>query len=292
MIVSDEYRFFFVHIPKCAGSSVRQHLQKFDDRNGFYTGVSWLSELGQTDLRHMPLFVIKDQFPKEFANLHNYWSFAIIRNPFQRFASSLTQRLRMYGHQPLQKLSISEIKCEIAQAIGHLGRLPRDNHLLSPQFIHFQRQIDFVNLDGHRTVQSLYRVDEINRLLDDVNRRTGGDLESLDNPDLSPKNLSLAHRSEFLRRLVEALRPATRAIVRTLPESAKERMRALVYVPRDQRLGELFRAGHVRDFVEDYYREDIALWETVGGAAKEVTLSALQARRANRASSGEAEGRA
>lgn len=38
MIISDKYRFVFIHIPKCAGMTIQNQLQSFDDTNGAHMG--------------------------------------------------------------------------------------------------------------------------------------------------------------------------------------------------------------------------------------------------------------
>ena len=37
MIISDRNKFVFIHIPKCAGTSIRSRVEHLDDRNGAYS---------------------------------------------------------------------------------------------------------------------------------------------------------------------------------------------------------------------------------------------------------------
>ncbi len=80
MIISDKHQFAFVHIPKCAGTSLRSILQHFDDRGSKFTGrVDHHTELGELDYVHIPLFALREHFRPEFEAVQQYWSFAVVR---------------------------------------------------------------------------------------------------------------------------------------------------------------------------------------------------------------------
>ena len=169
MIICDEHRLVFVHIPKCAGTSVRKTLQNLDSRGDKFTSQrSNHPSLGQLDFVHIPLFVLREHFRPEFETLQEYWSIAVIRNPFNRFASSVSQHLNMYSAQSIQKRSREDIQIAIKTSIDYLSRQPKDPHLLSSEYIHFQKQVDYIDLDGVRVINNLYLVDEIDNLLADV----------------------------------------------------------------------------------------------------------------------------
>lgn len=52
MIIDDRHRFVFVHIPKCAGTSVRQVLKQFDSYEGRWANAKREHpELGRLLLR-------------------------------------------------------------------------------------------------------------------------------------------------------------------------------------------------------------------------------------------------
>ncbi|MAY25778.1 MAG: hypothetical protein CMK02_05710 [Polycyclovorans sp.] len=265
MIISDRHHFVFAHIPKCAGTSVRNALQHLDDRDGFYTGrVDQHPTLGLLDYVHIPLFTLRDHFRSEFEKAGDYWSFAVVRDPFGRFPSSVSQRFKMYGAGAIQNQTTEKIKAEIEHSIKFLLRQPRHQYQLPAEYIHFQKQVDYVYLDGVQIVDSLYLVDEVDRLLQDVSART--ELDSLvreggSEPRLA--NRSMVYRNEALRRLVEITRPFARIIYRAVPKSAQQRLQSMIYVPRNSRLESLFSSEYVTDFIKDYYREDLALFDDV-----------------------------
>ena len=67
MLISDSHKFAFIHIPKCAGTTVRKSLLKFDTRNNFYWMHNTLEGFGlqgekttiDFDKSHLTLNVLK-----------------------------------------------------------------------------------------------------------------------------------------------------------------------------------------------------------------------------------------
>lgn len=262
MIICDEHRLVFVHIPKCAGTSVRNTLQHFDSRGGAFTSRrSNHPSLGQLDFVHIPLFVLREHFRPEFEILKEYWSIAVIRNPYNRFASSVTQHLNMYSAQSIQTRSREDIQTAIKTSIDYLSRQPKAPHLLSSEYIHFQKQVDYIDLDGARVINNLYLVDEIDDLLADVGRRLGENLlEPTHDGGRTSENRTFVYRNDLLRRVLETSRPLAVYLANFLSESVKEDIRSLVYVPRDQRMKSIFQTNQVRDFIQEYYADDIAVY--------------------------------
>ncbi|XOZ33338.1 sulfotransferase family 2 domain-containing protein [Halomonadaceae bacterium KBTZ08] len=261
MIINDTNKLAFLHIPKCAGTSVRNSLAHLDEREGLYTGrVAWHSELGFLDYVHIPLFTLHDYFFFEYKKIAEYWSLSVIRDPFERFPSSLTQHLKMYGEKPIQKLTQKGIMLEIDKAIDYLSKSPQHNHQLPAEYIHFQKQSDYVYLNDKPIIESIYTVNELNKLIADINNYTDNDV-NLDRSENTQDNQGVIHRSIATQFLIETTRPLTRLFSKSLSTSTKKKVRSFIYVARDERLNSLFSSNHVKDFVRDYYKKDIELWE-------------------------------
>lgn len=265
MIISDKYQFAFVHIPKCAGTTVRTPLQRMDDCDGFFTSrVDHHPDLGLLDYVHIPLFTLRDYFSSEFEKVQNYWSFAVMRDPHSRFASSISQRLKKYRNQPIQNCSAVEIKEEIKRSIDFLENQLRYNHHLPAEYIHFQKQVDYILLDGKQIVDDLYTVDEVDLLLAAVSKRVGCNLCAGGNDGQMPQdNRSMVYRNELFRLLMKSTRPVTRLAARTLSENSRQKLRNMIYIRRDQRLESVFSSDYVQDFIQNYYQDDIALWNEI-----------------------------
>ena len=271
MIINDDFRFAFIHIPKCAGTSVRRPLEKFDSLHGLFSDrVDNCPALGQLDYVHIPLFTLREHFPREFKAVQEYWSFAVMRDPFSRFASSVSQRLKMYSDQPIQKRSFDEIRRVIDESIDFLGGQPAKGRLLPPEYIHFQKQVDYIQLNGVCIVDKIYLLDEVEILLADLGRIVGQDLlaRPARGAQATHANRTVVFRSDLLRRVIEAARPVTNQLSKVLPDSTKQRIRQRVYVPRDQGMEEMFEAEDVRAFITDYYARDLELYQQITDQAK------------------------
>lgn len=265
MIISNTHRFVFIHIPKCAGTTVRNPIASFNDWK--LVGPPWQKEhsvIGRLDYGHIPLFTLREYFEEEFEAVTDYWSFAVVRDPFSRFASSVSQHSNRYSDKPIQKRSLGEVRAMIEGSIDFLSRQPREQHLLPPEYIHFQKQLDYVELNGMRIVDKLYTVDNVNVLLEDVGRIVGQKLveHSLQDGGIR-RNSSVVYRNDILRRVIETARPFTNRLVNGLSDRAKQKIRDRVYVPRDKRMTDLFSADNVQQFIRDYYADDILLFHQV-----------------------------
>lgn len=263
MIISDHHEFAFIHIPKCAGTNVRNRLLPYDNLNGAHTErVEDHPVLGPTDFVHLPLYTLRDHFPAEFDKVQRYWSFAVLRDPKSRFFSAVAQRVRMYRGAVLRELSEDQIASEISAAIADLqdrqGRLP-------PDLIHFQRQVDYVMLDGRQVIGNLYMTSEVDRLLADLAARVG--IETLPETDLMSvyaENRTMVYKNHALRVLIEKLRPSPGSPVLSLiPESVKKRIRSTVYTPSGNQFDTVAERIGVDDFIASYYADDLALVERV-----------------------------
>lgn len=90
MIISDTKRFIFLHNPKAAGTSIRQTLLlPHDTKNNFYWGMASGGPLKRpVDKAHLAIEDLKILYPEAYNLLHEYFVFAFIRHPYERFISS------------------------------------------------------------------------------------------------------------------------------------------------------------------------------------------------------------
>lgn len=266
MIISDHFQFAFVHIPKCAGTTVRMELEHYDDTEGAFTNrVDDHAELGRIDYVHIPLFILRKYFLTEYKKIRDYDSYAVVRDPYSRFPSSFSQHLNFYGKSPIHKLKSSEIKREIDLVIQKLQK--HRSIYLPYQYIHFQRQIDYVCDQNEILVSRLYTISDVRRLLADISSKIGAELEQ------SPKgpvkaNQAIVYRHDVLRSLDQmtriALGPALRRLV---PSNTKKKLkhtsRKFFYVPRQKGLSNVFESKYIRDFIGEYYSSDITLYRKI-----------------------------
>ena len=260
MIVSDKYRFVFVHIPKCAGTLIRNQIKDFDDYCGKYSVSSVKhSSLGTIDYAHIPLAILQEYFEQDYYKIINYFSFALLRNPFSRFPSSLAQRLKMHKQMPINKISKKNIKREVDLVIDFLMQ-NNDAILLPADYIHFQRQYDYIYNNEQQVVNNIYLVNQIGLLLQDLVEIIGYNF--FDKETINVKaNQALVYKSQLLQNVVNKLSPNIRTFINNIiSDNSKEKIRRLLYTPQKNRFSELFESAYVKDFIKFYYENDIDLY--------------------------------
>lgn len=257
MILSDRYRFVFIHVPKCAGTSVRQAVLPFHDADSrFLKAIENHPELGQIDYRHLPLGLLRELDREAFEKLKIYESYALLRDPFQRFRSAMAQRAKMYVGKELAQLDEDDIHAEIERVIAYLQSEPK---VITSDFIHFARQSDFVQLNGERLVHNLYPVERLDLLVAALGQRIGTD--SLE--------IGHANKTTVLRhpRLKHILYSGSAIARRVLPVSLHETLRIsarrLLMTSGDTAQLPVFEETYVQDFIRTYYSADIALHQEV-----------------------------
>jgi hypothetical protein len=94
MIVSDSKSFVFVHNPKVAGTSVRLTLNPWRNPGKDFWGWDLYPQAGGLiDLAHMPLDLLIQLHPEIFMRMQSFFAFGFVRNPWQRYFSSVSRYL-------------------------------------------------------------------------------------------------------------------------------------------------------------------------------------------------------
>lgn len=124
MIISHKHKFIFIHIPKCAGSSIARSLREYygydekldnADLNEFamfrcdrkYGNADYLNE-------HSTYNEVKEYFDNNNLNINDYFKFSFVRNPWARRMSQYKYGRRMFKKtnaewtQKYDKLSFCE----------------------------------------------------------------------------------------------------------------------------------------------------------------------------------------
>lgn len=260
MILCDDRRFAFIHVPKCAGTSVRRALAPLDSTGEAFFTIVDHPRMGPVHLAHLTMADLALHYPETFARVRRYRSMAILRDPLERFYSALFQRLREFRHVPQSDLTPTVIKAEAERVIGHLdGKSGR----LDLEHVHFTRQSEFVEIDGQRIVSDLFAVDDMDSAVAHVLSLTGVDIAD------QRENRTTALRFAALRPLQKAFRgPYSRLVPAELRDKIRQRMTAAgLYAPvAKDRFVE--PGGVVDQFVRHHYDRDFQLLAEVGAARR------------------------
>jgi len=161
--------------------------------------------IGLVGFDHPTLQMLCDHMPDLFEKLKRYHSFAVVRDPMERFLSSMYQYLRTSRNIDLVMGQPFSVHNECAEVIEILDR--RDGQL-PHLFLQFQRQIDFVQKDGVQLVKHLYTLESIDALMRDMGRRMG-----VDNATIGQDDRSLRLRMVKAHRVVRALNAAAKSVL-------------------------------------------------------------------------------
>ena len=270
MIIDDTHQFVFVHIPKCAGSSVHAQLSLLDKRDAAFHRGGQHPTLGQIHFAHLPLVFLRDHFPAEFQKVTAYRSFALTRDPRARFVSAVIQHLREFRGVERLALDSATVVREAHAIIDWLGsRGP----FCDEEYIHFSRQVDYVELDGERVVGEIFPIENMAAFAARLR-----ELWNIDFDHSRRSNTSLVTDHPFLG-AARLAKPIYAKLTRW-----KDRERLLLWMRRS-RLADhkplyevVLRDAKIARFIEGFYADDFhlrhsALAKTAGVSSSPVGLS-------------------
>jgi hypothetical protein len=251
MILSDEHRLAFVHIPKCAGVSVKQPLRAIDSTNGYFSRIADHPVLGRTHYAHIPLNDLAEFFPDEWAKVRSYRSFAVVRDPTERFVSSMFQRLREFKGMNQSDITPDRLEQQAEEVIRYLESAPGRLNL---EHVHFNRQVDYICLDGAQVVESVFPIAHMGKIIAYIADTTGIAVEE------ERKNRSTEIRFSSAKPLIRMLRKPYAAMV---PYAVRNRLRSKLLnagVYGDvAKQNILRRDGRTAGFIRAYYAADFEM---------------------------------
>lgn len=252
MILSDKHHFVYLHIPKCAGTTIRMRLTRgeasFDRRFSDYVE---LPGTGQYHGAHLTLKMLRDHFPTEYDKVKAYDSVTVMRDPLVRFSSAFSQYQReFYGrNSDLLSPEMMRVELKILQERLQDGLQTEDTKLM-----HFLPQADFIELNGEKIVDTVYPLEKIDILAEKIRVRFGLlNLPSSENQRRKVRIKSLAKPLHFAKKFSRNLLPAP--VYKILHQSA------VATLTDAHNSSAASVSNQIRDFVEEYYARDFALYK-------------------------------
>jgi hypothetical protein len=254
MIVSHEYNFCFLHVPKCGGSTIRDQIGDLDSLPGgvFHGGTTEIPG-GPHQKAHLPLHAIRDYFPDVFDAIRGLEKIVIVREPEARFLSAMSQRAREVHKKFLDEMTPDEVRADFNEIIRHLEAHPE---LPSYPFRHFVRQSDFANLDGELVVEHVVPLERISELVTFLSDRTGRYMDSAYH-----SNQTVVIRNKALQKTLLAVKDWVKGIVPITVYGKVKEFGLGLFTDRgvaSHVMATLEEQGF-RDFVSTFYAEDYTL---------------------------------
>lgn len=252
LIISVRNNFFFQHIPKNGGTTLRFFLDPINEKPMFNENLE-LFYSSLIDINHIPLFYLQKNYNHYYEFIKNSDSYAILRNPFDRFTSSVLQRIRMYKGIDLSKLNDHQIEAEIIEVIDFLTRF-NPNEILPYDYIHFQRQYDYVFFKNKQIIKNLYLMSDISSLMKSlINKFPNSDLKFIVNEN--KQNKSKVSRGIISRKIYNLYKHTN--IHEIIPRSMIDYFKRKILVDfKSSSLHKSFETEVVKNFINSYYEKD------------------------------------
>jgi hypothetical protein len=252
LIISDAHRFVFIHIPKCAGSSIVNRLTHLDPQAWRWVLVDGkLAEMDHPTLRQLQTYC-----PAEFSKVCEFDSFTIVRDPRRRFVSSL-----LYYMSALNKVELSRHSFGQVRAWGRMvcDKLPAEADAF--EFRHFQRQCRYVFLDGQKIVRNVYLLEDMASLTAAIESRLGIRIDPRHR--VNERRLGPAGPVKLLRDFTRPL--YGRVVSKRGRDWLRTVFKPLISARADFLYRQLLEDPDLSRFIKKHYAEDFDLYHSLGG---------------------------
>lgn len=259
MIICDQREFVFVHVPKCAGTSVKRALRPIDRESSPFRGIGAHPAMGAVHFEHLTLADLAAHYPETLDQVGRYRSMAIVRDPSARFYSAIFQRLREFKEVAQSAFTDELIAAEANDVIAYLQGNPAR---LDLEHVHFNRQCDFIELDGRRLVADVFALTDMAGATRHIRQLTGIEVDS------DPRNRSTELSIAALRPVQRLLRDRyVRIVAPDRRRKLREQMARLGFYRQISRQKFDRPGGRTQQFIRDYYARDFALLEQCGAGS-------------------------
>lgn len=211
MIISDTKQFVFLHNPKAAGTSIRQNiLLPHDTRHNFFWGMASGGSLKRPiDKAHLALEDFKVVFPDTYSILQDYFVFAFVRDPYERYISSFHEYIK-HNHTNMDigslkhKETMEMLDNFIANQLtkNRIRHVYKYRHFIPQHFILYHKNKCMVDYIGR--VSTLNRdITNISKLLDLGITPKLGELNRRPQTTNAKQDMLLPRTKDLIRRLYE-----------------------------------------------------------------------------------------
>ena len=218
-------------------------------------------DLGPIHPAHIPLPYLASHFPNCWSALKDSHSFALIRDPRSRFLSALMQRLKEFKGATDIRAEDALVQQEAEEVCNWLS--VQNSAIAQRDFIHFARQIDFIDCDNRRVLTRIFPVTQAQSAADWLQAVAGLSLEiTHQHSRRQPKT--------WARGVVPVARYAAQSL---MPRAVKKAlhpvwMKSGIFDTAAKGYGAVRFSDNVEQFIQDHYQSDWTLFEEANAATR------------------------
>ena len=261
MLVDWESKTAFIHIPKNGGTTVRKTLSSVMVELSFSERKFQSMALPCIDLGHAPAAYYKNYFPELLKELQKCKLYCLLRNPIQRFSSSVSMRLRVLNpNQPFRYYSRSEVRDVVGDIIKYLGK--NETRIFHPpEWAHIQRQTDYIFADGAKVFEpNIFTESEISVAIEEIIRALGYDSKKF--ATAIHKNRSIVYSSKSFAQYVNAEPAGKISFLKKLLMKIDSRYPYIFQREFSRQFSDILLSDEVLSFCHWYYAKDIEFYNS------------------------------
>jgi len=215
------------------------------------------------DFVHLPLNTLRQYFPEEFDCVMHYESAAVVRDPISRFRSSVSQYLDRQTDRPLRAHTHKSLRASVSELMDQIRRADARSSLLPHHLIHFQRQVDYLFIDGEVVVNHIFPLELCEELFSLSCLRDAALPTISTAASTQVKNDARVYRGPAVTIVANLMRRFAPNIAKKLPLNVKHAIRKHLFTERDNVFGEVFQERFIADFISEFYEQDLWFWSKI-----------------------------
>ncbi|MGD1882311.1 MAG: sulfotransferase family 2 domain-containing protein [Paracoccaceae bacterium] len=281
MIISDDIKFVYMHIPKCAGTTLSKAMKAAMPHDERFLGAKRDKEtgqflymehpvLGKLNAPHIPLALLREHFPDVWTKLQTYNVYAITRDPAARFQSAIGQIVKEFMTENIFSIPESRLRKIVRDCISGIRKNPVHPGV---EYMHLIRQADFIELNGEQIAKNVYPIDAVSQMVKDINARFNVEVDAGERQNQA-RIPAFAGANSALWWMGRAARTALP--MDTYFKLKNGAARLLTSDARQKPDLTFFRSAEVTDFVQEFYARDYELYDETKKAFAQVLIPPRQ----------------
>ncbi len=258
-VISDDLKFAFLHVPKTGGTTLgHQIANQVQHDSRFFEGIEKDPKLGEFYQDHLTMQMYATHYPQVLEKLRVYDVYAIVRDPFARFRSALSQFSRLSLLGELSQMTRPALQEMVGTVIAQL----ESGEGKTLPMIFFRPQAEFLALDGDMIAKHIFELSDLNAFSAEIAEKYQIRLNVVEFRRKTPH-----YDRQLFGRVAGYKDMAARILPAPVFDLAKQGAKRVLRRDSDPELDEVLALMDVHSFVKEYYREDYSILENLTNRA-------------------------